>query len=288
LQQVNQLGYTVVNADRPAGLIQAEKDVAGAGMELLTGENYWVLLTVSVYENQSTKDTQMKVTVARAKESISGIAQGQRTSGGMSTKQQDRDDAMMVVNECGGEVTPDGQTVQSDAERDEVSLDTRATATAKEPEPAAPKAQVTVETNRWELESPERQEPDLIRGAWQPTYRRETEVHEQAPPPLEHWAGSVEGGNASDVPKVTVRLYDAREIGSDMGAVIYWYDQRQCVYSLYLREMDDQDFTVSQIPESPECGSQGEILFRPEGEALLAVWLRPDGSTWFSTRLTND
>ena len=53
LQVLNDFGYTVLDADRDAGFIRAERKSSGTGTELLTGTSYFWTITVTMAADSS-------------------------------------------------------------------------------------------------------------------------------------------------------------------------------------------------------------------------------------------
>jgi hypothetical protein len=307
IRNVNRLGFTVVDADRGAGFIRAEKDVAGAGTELLTGENYWVLLTVAVYESQDPSATEVKVTVARAKEGISGETQGQRTTGGMATKSEDREAAQEIVNRCAGATN---QVAAATRDTPAPPVATEHQPVQESPDPAAvapeptevrlrdiPPAESAIAAEPEDpLEpalggrssptpSPKPDDSGLIRGAWKPLNPDREQVTATDESELEYWSGEVVADDGTDLPRVTVRLYEKREIGSHMGSTVYWSDSGTCVYSLELRDISGDTMMIEQVAQDRACSERGRISFTTLGEVMLGQWYHPDGTTWFSARL---
>jgi curved DNA-binding protein CbpA len=135
---------------------------------------------------------------------------------------------------------------------------------------------------------------ELIRGAWKPKYadptsrRRETAASSDPGPDLEHWSGAVEGVLPTDLPRVTIRLYEDVEVGKPIGAAVYWHEAGTCTYTLELREQVESGMRADQISQSSECAPQGEIWFVTGEDDMTVVWHRADGSRWFSSRLRID
>jgi uncharacterized protein YgiM (DUF1202 family) len=133
---------------------------------------------------------------------------------------------------------------------------------------------------------------ELIRGAWKPKnpnpFDRDGDGARAPDSGLDRWSGAVEGVAPSDLPRVTVRLYEDVVVGQPIGGAVYWHQAGACTYVLELQEQIGEWMRTEQIAESSECGPQGEIwLFAGESD-MTAIWYRPDGSQWFSSRLKMD
>jgi hypothetical protein len=102
---------------------------------------------------------------------------------------------------------------------------------------------------------------------------------------LEHWSGEIESGDDTGVPKITIRLYEWAEVGSDMGTAVYWHESGACTYALTLAAIEGGERSVRQVSESPRCIPLGDILFTTTADALVGVWHRSDGTHWFSALL---
>lgn len=106
LRQVNGLGYTVQNADRDAGFITAEKKASGLGTAILTGKEYYDVVTVSIFDSSDTERT-IRVTAARAEQGAVNLFGDASRSSGQKPSDEGRADARKVLDICG-----DGPVVQ--------------------------------------------------------------------------------------------------------------------------------------------------------------------------------
>jgi hypothetical protein len=136
------------------------------------------------------------------------------------------------------------------------------------------------------------QDLELIRGAWKPKnpdpFKRENPQDGAGAglnPDLDRWSGAVDGAAPRDLPRVTVRLYDDAVAGQAIGTAVYWHPAGACTYSLELQERVGDWLRTEQIEESSGCAPQGEIWFFAGETEMTAIWHRPDGSQWFSSRL---
>jgi hypothetical protein len=103
---VNSLGYTVVDANRDAGFLRAEKKTSGAGtmvsVALLgAGANKYDAMTVAVYGDPKSSLTQLKITSSTMNEPMSLFGAGRRTDGQPSPALVA--DTKTILSACGGE-----------------------------------------------------------------------------------------------------------------------------------------------------------------------------------------
>lgn len=75
---LNVAGYTVVDANKDAGFIRAEKKTSGVGRVVMVGKNLFDQMTVSVFEDPSSKQTTLRVTAATMSEQAYGWGAGSR------------------------------------------------------------------------------------------------------------------------------------------------------------------------------------------------------------------
>ena len=72
LRLFNELGFQIVNADREAGFITGEKQTSGVATAIITGNNYYDHLTISIFDDGSGGET-MRVTAGSMNESALGL-----------------------------------------------------------------------------------------------------------------------------------------------------------------------------------------------------------------------
>lgn len=98
MNQLNALDYTVADADREAGFIRGRKQTSGLATTILTGSNYHDVLTVAVFEDQTTDQTAVRVTAARIEEDAEGLASGSET--GVAPSDSAEAEANRIVSIC--------------------------------------------------------------------------------------------------------------------------------------------------------------------------------------------
>ena len=107
VEQLNLLGYTIQAGDRSAGFVRASKQTSGFGTRLLAGKDYHDVLTVSVFENSTTGEAVLRVTVAQVEQSLSLLGGNERQIG---PSDAGRADAHELLAQCGVEdVSGDGR-----------------------------------------------------------------------------------------------------------------------------------------------------------------------------------
>jgi hypothetical protein len=98
LRQLNQLGYTVTNAEKGAGLIVAERQTSGAVSEALTGQKSQDRLTVSIFPAADTSQTTLRVTAAGVAEKAQLF--GAASKSGTAPSDHGTADAKAVIRAC--------------------------------------------------------------------------------------------------------------------------------------------------------------------------------------------
>lgn len=68
LRKINELGYTVSNTNREAGFITGEKSTTGKFSRAMTGSQYTSILTVSVFDDPSSKGRRIRVSAGQSRE----------------------------------------------------------------------------------------------------------------------------------------------------------------------------------------------------------------------------
>lgn len=100
LRQINEMGYTVTNADKGAGLIAAEHQTSSGVGEFMSGKKYRDVLTVSIFDAaDSTKGRRLRVTAAQTTEAaltLFGNASKSQTAPSKSGKA----DAAALLHAC--------------------------------------------------------------------------------------------------------------------------------------------------------------------------------------------
>lgn len=109
MEFVNEQGYTVQNADKESGIIQARRESSGLVAEALSGERTWQVLSISIFEGSSKGDEpaqRMNVTAAKATQGVlaNAFGTGSIEEGGTPTDET-KQDAQNLIEECGGTVT---------------------------------------------------------------------------------------------------------------------------------------------------------------------------------------
>lgn len=75
---LNVAGYTIMDANKEAGFIKAEKKTSGVGRVVMTGQNLFDQMTVAVFEDPSSRKTTLRVTAATMSERAMGWGAGSR------------------------------------------------------------------------------------------------------------------------------------------------------------------------------------------------------------------
>ena len=75
---LNVAGYTIIDANKEAGFIKAEKKTSGVGRVLMTGQNLFDQMTISVFEDPSNHQTTLRATAATMTERSMGWGAGSR------------------------------------------------------------------------------------------------------------------------------------------------------------------------------------------------------------------
>jgi hypothetical protein len=78
LGHLNAQGYTVLDANKEAGFIRAEKKTSGLGRALMVGQNLFDQMTISIFQDPATRQTTLRVTAATMSERAMGWGAGSR------------------------------------------------------------------------------------------------------------------------------------------------------------------------------------------------------------------
>lgn len=114
MAKVNELGYTVANADRGAGLIRAQKESSGVVDEVVSGTHNFRVLTISIYEETESGNTQMRITASQREEGILDGAFSGGEESGQAPDDETKQAAREILNACtearaGAEAGDDGK-----------------------------------------------------------------------------------------------------------------------------------------------------------------------------------
>jgi hypothetical protein len=106
MEQLNEAGYSVRRSNQKAGLIRAQRESSGALGEVLSGEEEYQIIEISIFQEAGASDTadyHMNVAAASGSKGLvaSELGQGTMERGG-SPSDETREDARMVIEECGG------------------------------------------------------------------------------------------------------------------------------------------------------------------------------------------
>lgn len=110
MQFLNESGYTVKNADKESGIVQARQESSGLVEEAFTGERTWQVISVSIFEGASEESNEaeqrMNVTAAQASQGVfaDALGTGSIEEGG-TPSDETKKDAKNLIEECGGTVT---------------------------------------------------------------------------------------------------------------------------------------------------------------------------------------
>lgn len=100
LRMVNQLGFSVVNADREAGFINAERQTSGGAEVFLTGIKELDQLRISTYEDALSETTEIRVTAGQGTASAHAFSDVSETT--MSAPSDSgREAARTILVACG-------------------------------------------------------------------------------------------------------------------------------------------------------------------------------------------
>ena len=98
LAKLNEIGYTITNANKDAGFIAADRQTTGAVMEFLGGKKYHDELTVSVFDAGG-GNRKLRVTAAQTEENA-GYMFGKASASGIAPSKSGKADANTILAAC--------------------------------------------------------------------------------------------------------------------------------------------------------------------------------------------
>jgi hypothetical protein len=102
MQQVNELGYTVANANKESGLIKAQKESSGVIDEAITGTHNFRVLSITIFEEADSENTQMRITASQREEGILSGAFGGGEESGNAPDEETEKAAKQILETCTG------------------------------------------------------------------------------------------------------------------------------------------------------------------------------------------
>lgn len=98
LRKLNELGYTVTNANKEAGFIAGDKQTSGIGTQLLTGQQYHDQLTVSIFDAAAGAGRKIRATSGKIAQSSNIFGSSQK---GVAPSDKGKADANDLLLACG-------------------------------------------------------------------------------------------------------------------------------------------------------------------------------------------
>jgi hypothetical protein len=71
-RKINELGFTVENADRDAGFLRASRQTSGLGTAILVNRKYHDQLTIAIFESGDGTTQTIRVTAAQGEQAAMG------------------------------------------------------------------------------------------------------------------------------------------------------------------------------------------------------------------------